>query len=122
METFKCSICNLEKTVAKSGAVGYGLDKSGNKICYACCATLDLESMLQTGRATLYLGERNKTVSNWPGTLEIRVRSFSRGKHNLGKTRIDVWFSVSGDDYLWHGWHAGEWNTIVHCKRTKTLA
>lgn len=121
---------------------GYGRygGVDGPRHCYACCAELDKANMVETGRATLYLcGQEPKAVpanwkpgtgawstegtklfevTNWPGSLRFRVTGRTRGRHNIARTRVDVWFN-GPDGYVWHGTQYGEWTQLCHCKRTR---
>lgn len=88
--------------------------------CYDCCAVLDTQQMKDTNQIVLYLDqdqENNYFVSNWPGTLKIMVEEIKKGKHNIAKTRYDVWFSYAGKN--WHGVQYGEWTQLCHCKAVK---
>ena len=96
---------------------GYGLDANGVKYCYACCAERDIADMRNTGRATLYL--TNAGISNWPGSLKIKVGYRKSGRHNFAGTRTDVWFT-GPDKANWHGVQYGENTEIVHCRRVKS--
>jgi hypothetical protein len=98
---------------------GYGTDASGKTFCYACCAQNDKKDMRETGRAILYLTKDGTgyKVTNWPGSLVIRVKSFRTSRHNMGGTRVDFWFTFEGQN--WHGYQIGQWNEIAHCKRIK---
>lgn len=120
---------------------GYGVDASGRKHCYACCADNDRASMAETGRATLYLtedtpstaagmidwaqardvhwiGGRRVTlaVTNWPGSLRLNVMRARESRNNWGARRIDVWFRCDGRE--WYGVNVGD-NQILHCRRVK---
>ena len=50
------------------------------------------------------------------------VKVAQRGVHNLGGRRLDFWFAIPGDPFLWWAWHTGDMNTVIHAKRTKRLA
>ena len=123
METFTCCVC--KQTISSPGpwATGYCLRENGGKVCYACCAVLDLTRLALDGndtRVTLYLRkkmDRSFYVANWPNSLRIPVESFRHGRHNLAGTRTDVWFTVGRRK--WHGVNYGHNTQIVHCKRLK---
>lgn len=122
MDTF-CKQCGT-KCVPNGCNTGYGIDKDGCKICFACCGKNDLETMRKTGvgdSLPLYLTKKDSghlSVGNWSGTLSFPV-TFSRlSKTNMGLKRTDVWFLV--DNHLWHGVHVGDYTDIVHCKRRKS--
>ena len=94
---------------------GYGIDKHGHKHCYQCCADNDLAEMIKTGRATLYLTD--KEITNWPGSLRFAVEYRKTGHHNIARKRYDAWFSVNGEH--WHGVQYGDMTQIIHCRRIK---
>lgn len=103
---------------------GYGKDEHGKRYCYACCADRDRYQMRCDGRATLYLTCEPKmvrtgtgTLTNWPGSLEIPC-NVRKGRHNMARTRYDVWFSFEGQ--TWHGVQYGENTQLCHCKRIKS--
>ena len=103
-----------------SATAGYGHDAQGKTYCYDCCAKRELDSMRQTGKATLYLTTRSdgkRIVSDWPGHLSFPVHHETRGHHNIAGTRYDVWFTV--DSRPWHGTQYGDMTQIVHCRRTR---
>ncbi len=130
---FKCWVCKETKTHKDDHTTGYArYGTRGLKVCFACCAVKDRESMLEHGdskRLPLYLTELPDPpelgtfkspkfkVSNWPGTLEFPVTGYSRGSHNIAGSRIDVWFMVSGQ--RWWGYQIGDYTQIVHCKRVQ---
>lgn len=110
-----------------SGGSGYGCKDDGAMVCYACCAKADMKRMRADGKATLYLASINGIatnwpmrhhgeVTNWPGTLRLSC-IVQRGRHNIARTRYDVWFRFEGKP--WHGVCYGENTQIVHCKRIK---
>jgi hypothetical protein len=128
---FKCSICGLIKAEQSEGGTGYAVLADESKVCYECCAILDRDSMIKTGRATLYLtiadygkrgwlGERyiSASISNWPGTLKFHSNLIKYGRHNMADRRYDVWF-YGPDGKTWHGVRYGDNTQICHCKRTK---
>lgn len=120
---FTCSVCKETKIHEEEHTTGYGLDKDNNKICFACCGIKDAEEMDKTGKATLYLTKGSDSiwyVSNWPGTLKIRVQYQRKGHHNIAGNRYDVWFTFN--DSTWHGVQYGEMTQICHCRRTKHAA
>lgn len=94
---------------------GYGTTADGKRHCYDCCAEQDRQQMRETGRATLYLAGEN--VTNWLGSLKIRVMRQTEGRHNIAGVRYDVWFRFEGES--WHGTQYGDFTQIVHCKRIK---
>jgi len=107
-------VCN--KDIIPDGiGTGYGTDKNGNKICYACIADIDKKDMTESERQVLYYDGMN--ITNWPGSLKIRVLSKRKGKHNFAETRTDVWFAFNG--HLWHGTQYGNLSQLCYCKQLK---
>lgn len=106
---------------------GYGQDSNGKKHCYACIAEMDRKTMIETGHSRnlpLYWGKQADGqwwVANWPGSLKFKPLRIHEGKHNIGGTRDDVWFD-GPDGHVWHGVQIGQWNQILHAKRTKELS
>jgi hypothetical protein len=77
-------------------------------------------------KATLYLtGDASSGfyVGNWPGTLKIAVSRFKLSRHNIARSRIDVWFRVEGAGLIkganWHGYQIGDNSQLCHCKQLK---
>lgn len=127
---FTCSKCNQQKTHESDTTTGYGVDKSGNKICFQCCAEDDKKHMEQNNRITLYLTcepahkiksehGRNRVgyVSNWPGTLKIPCTT-TVGRHNIAGVRYDCWFTDHSGN-KWHGVQYGDNTQLVHCRKLK---
>lgn len=59
--------------------LGYGRkDRNGPRLCYSCCAERVRASMIETGRADLYLsggvGGTPVEVTDWPGHLRFPAR------------------------------------------------
>lgn len=114
-----------------SGALGYGADPSGRSMCRECCAGWERDRMIRDERAALYL-TRNQVltgrgmragsyvVTDWLGGLRFPVQQVREGRHNIARTRTDVWFT-GPDCYVWHGVQYGEWTQVVHCKRTRQM-
>lgn len=118
--------CGHEPSPHADFTTGYGVDRDGKKICYACCAENDRKQMRETGRATLYLtsepNEGNLSadhfVSNWPGSLKFRAHYYKVGRHNMTGRRYDVWFTF--ENQPWHGVQYGDNTQVVHCNRIKS--
>src|SRR5262245_9836633 len=114
--SFTCTRCKQEKP----GGTGYAVVTKGQYICYSCCADVDRESLRRGEPQTLYLvldNAKQWRIKNWPGTLDIPVRHYRKGSHNIARTRMDVWFYAEGHN--WHGVHYGENSQIVRCKAIK---
>lgn len=112
----KCDRCGSEITVPTgSGGTGYATTDKGEKVCYKCCAVEDEQYMKDHGVNTLYLS--NGKITNWPGTLQYPANRIHESRHNLGHTRVDVWF-YGPDNKIWHGVNIGD-NQILRCKRTQ---
>ena len=92
----------------------------------AALSRMELDAMHERGRAVLYLhgvdSRRNYAVTQYVGTWAalpaeyIRCHRHSRSRHNIGRTRLDVWFKFRGHEY--HGVNIGD-NDIVRVKRIK---
>ena len=130
-KSFYCSVCKKVYPIASHGGMGYAITKKDDLLCYECCASEDTNEMMQTGKAMLYLSAKQHqenthyipkhdyyVISNWPGSLKFKSYHFKEGKHNMAKTRTDVWFYGPGD-FVWHGVCYGNNTQICHCKRTK---
>lgn len=119
---FRCHQCGISKPVGGSGCgTGYGY-KSHNArfpICYSCCGENERRDMMKRGKACLYLA--NGFVTNWPGSLKLRVRYQKSSWHNMaGKDgRTDCWFT-GPDGKEWHGTSIGKDNQVLRCKRLKS--
>jgi hypothetical protein len=114
-----CDLCGAE-CIPEGCTTGYGMQANGTKICFLCCAVADALTMEATGKATFYLTlgrDGQHRVSNWPGTLNFKPHCVRKGRHNIARTRYDVYFRCNGAE--WHGIKYGENTQIVHCKRTK---
>lgn len=136
---FTCERCALEIRHVDSLTTGYGVrratDGTEQKICFSCCGALDLEEMLETGRAVLYLIETDEAtyhtldtlgtrktarvwrITNWPNTLSFRA-TVRIGRHNIASRRYDAWFNAP-DGHVWHSVTYGDFTQIAHAKRTK---
>lgn len=118
---FRCSVCGLSKPVPSGGVgTGYGRNRRGSLVCYACCGEQDRRAMLRTGKAVLYVTKEpsgHSSVSNWPGTL--RFHAYAReSRHNWSNVqRTDAWF-VGPDGRQWYGVNLGD-NQILRCRRIK---
>jgi len=113
----KCSTCN-KNIVPDEIVSGYGQDSGGNVFCYDCCAVKDKEQMLRDGKAVLYLDDKRRTVTNWPGTLKFDVPVMWTGKHNMASKATFVRF-IGPDDKVWSGKQVGDNSQLCYCKRTK---
>lgn len=115
---FDCDICKQHKTYTGIGT-GYGR-RDSLVVCYACCAALDRQEMIDKGRTTLYLTTKpngDAEISNWPGTLKFTGR-YSVGRHNIARKQYNVRF-YGPDGAVWSGIQYGDNTQICHCRRTK---
>lgn len=102
-------------------------DGAQQPVCWDCCAQIDRQSMIDTGRALLYFtGDgRNSPyrVQAFTGRLSFDALRVKRSRHNIARWRYDVWFvgpdSTGDHAAVWHGVSVGEWSMILRCKRTK---
>src|SRR5262245_14407624 len=102
--------CGHTPTPHGPPTTGYGTDAKGNSSCYACAAAHERASMIETGRAVLYVvqpmfGEDagQTMVSDWPGGLKIRATGHKCSPRGggFGADRMDVWFT-GPDGKPWH--------------------
>jgi hypothetical protein len=103
METNICTQCKV--TIEKptdSFTTGYGIDKDGNKVCYACCGVLDSKRLADGKDPGLYL--EKGFITNWCGTFRIPV-TYSRHVARLffGKPGIVGNFSYMGKNWAFRG-------------------
>lgn len=108
------------------GGTGYATIDGRQRICYACCAERDKAQMRDTGKWVGYLtakqspnGSRVYEVSNWPGSLRLRVGgAIKHSFHNFAGRdgRRDFWFTF--ENSTWHGVNIGD-SQIAHYKRIK---
>lgn len=125
--------CGHPPTPQAPGAcgTGYATDSgTGATRCYACAADAERASMIETGRATLYLIRRQSAdgkdydiftrhVTNWTGHLSFRcteTRHYARSG-GFGCQRTDAWFN-GPDGHVWHAINRGDMQ-IARCRRTK---
>ena len=121
MEKIYCSKCGAECKPDGIGT-GYGVNQAGERICYKCCGEMDKEKLRNAKpgeKLHLYLTVNesgDSYLSNWPGTLKIRVLPW-RGRHNMAGVRFDVWFSFGKKEF--HGVQYGRDTQICHIKCLK---
>lgn len=117
------NLLNCGHAPSKHGpyTTGYGTI-DGKRQCYDCCAAIERQAMVDTGRATLYLTFDDDTaryiVTDWPGHLRFICTRHTSSPHNIGRKQEHVWFT-GPDGKWWHGYHVGDFNQIVHCRRLK---
>lgn len=99
-----------------TGGTGYGIDSNGRTSCYACCADLESERMRRGEPVVLYLVDKDTRVTDWPGVLSFPVDRHHKGRHNIARTRVDVWFRACGHN--WHGVNIGD-SQAVRCRVVK---
>jgi hypothetical protein len=110
------------------------------RVCYACCAVLESETMTARGRTCLYLSREANVngsyflagdarrgysydykLSNWPGSAAFRLLGRVRESHGYGFGRrydVRTFRFVGPDGYVWSGRNAGDMQ-LARCKRTK---
>lgn len=116
---FKCHQCGGIFASPDTGGTGYAVDREDRLICYACCGLNDaaeLRNMKPGDRTVHYLDGRDM-VTNWPGTLQIKPYSVKHGRHNIGRTRVDVWFMFEGKPF--HGVNIGD-NQLLRIRAVKS--
>ena len=79
----------------------------------------ELENLPIGGKVTQYLVKEGNEyfISNWPGTLKIRIWQIKKGNHNIAGTRSDVWFCYAGHNF--HGVQYGNHSQICHITRVR---
>ena len=126
--------CDEEKAwVSCAMSEGYARKSSNfsHKICYKCCAKLDMAEMDRERKITLYLSYKvekppqqrsiftsdlkDAHVSNWPGTLKYPC-TVSKSRTPKGKSKYEATFK-DHRGFLWHGVLYGEDSQLIKCKR-----
>jgi len=116
---FYCSVCKQTKPAQKSGGTGYATKRNNHKICYECCGKQDkkyLKEMKPGEKWWLYLSKDK--ITNWPGTLSIKINHQVTGNHNIAGNRYDVWFNLGSDNF--HGVQYGDYTQVCHIRKLKT--
>ena len=125
LNQFTCADCGQTKTTdVNSCTTGYGTfrneDGTDKKVCFECCGKQDLQWMRDKGWNDMYLVKEGPAhyVTNWPGTLKIKVGNVKSSWHNMAGRdgRRDFWFPFEG--HLWHGVNIG-WGQVARCRKTK---
>lgn len=115
---FTCTVCGLHKTHDDDFTTGYGRDNDDNIVCFDCCGKQDakeLKELQPNQKFYLYLNTKEKTLSNWPGTLKINVNHIRVGNHNIARHRYDTWFTFEGNSY--HAVQYGDNTQIAHVRK-----
>ncbi len=115
---FTCSQCGEHKIHENNISTGYGIDKEGNKVCFDCCGKNDMEILknLPKGeKMCLYLDTKQMYITNWPGSLKLKVWSIRKGRHNIAGNRYDTWFNLGKQNY--HAVQYGDMTQICHIKK-----
>lgn len=111
------TLCDCGHIAVSDGiSTGYGIDKDGKKMCYACCAEYDKETLRETGKLTGYYS--GGVFSNWPGSLKITPYYSRTSKHNWGGIRTDYWLKFEG--YNYHGVQIGKNSEVSTIRRIKS--
>jgi hypothetical protein len=116
---FKCAHCGGIFGKGDGSGSGYAVAPDDSLICYACMGVkdrADLEAAKPGERFTHYM-EADGTITNWPGTMKIRPHYVKRGRHNIGRTRTDAWFTFGGKPF--HAVQIGEHNQIARIRALK---
>ncbi len=111
--------CGHAPSAHESFTTGYGYDRDAQTACYACCAEKERESMRASGRAVLYVVQREGKhyVTDWPGHLALPVTQCRKGRHDFARVRYDIRFRFEGTE--WAGTQYGDNTQIVHCRKLK---
>jgi hypothetical protein len=98
-----------------TGFPGYGTDKDGKRLCYACIGRNEIESLRTENKIVAYLASDNKTVTNWPGTKLGTVTYV-----NVPKAARKVFVRVTDvHGGLWYGQGPAESGTYVSLRKAK---
>lgn len=121
-----CTKCSKEVVPEPgSGGTGYGVTKTGEKVCYACCADIDRSEMIASGIAFMYLCGDEKTgwtISNWPGSLlfSAKVKVHPRKRVFSTYTRRHAARFIGPDGFWWSGVsHMSNGNHIIVRRRSQ---
>ncbi len=121
-EQIICDMCKKEipKQLPNSCTPGYAFIGEDKKICHACCGEMDKKTMEEHDRIALYLVKKDgkSFITNWPGTLSIRVSHIREGRHNIAGKRVTVWFTDHRNEQ-WYGINYGDHTQICHCRKMK---
>lgn len=119
IHSFHCSVCDQDKTHESDFTTGYGTDKDGNKVCFACCGINDRKTLLDLlpGKK-MHLYYSNNHVTNWPNTLSLKPNHTRKSKTNWNLERTDFWFTLENQRF--HGYQIGHNNQIAHIYKLKT--
>ena len=122
MKTFLCSRCGETKQNNETFTTGYGVDNSGNIVCYECCAKQDVETLENTGKLHGYFTKKDgkNFFTNWPASLSIPVFYTRKSWHNFAGRdgRTDFWLTYNGKNY--HGVQIGHNNECATIRKTKS--
>lgn len=105
------------------GASGYAVTPRGRTLCYACCTAKDNATMKAArpgARFFAYLGQSDKTITNWPGDkLGDVVSCVRRTTYNFCISRR--LFVTVRDNFgnMWHGSGPADSGTYVRLTRSK---
>lgn len=121
-ETVLCYTCGKECKDDSPYFTGYGIDKDGNKHCYACCAEQDKKTLLETGELAGYLtkdkeNEYKYIFTNFPNSFKLPVYKTRESRNNWGYKRIDFWLKYEGNCY--YGRLIGTDNEYCKIKKIK---
>jgi hypothetical protein len=131
---FRCGDCGAEKPVFNNYQTNYFyLSGTDVPLCADCSANHQKQTMINTGKACLYLVFNPNEVPDFnpqihccnhgwsvidvSGKLRFKA-SVHKGRHNIARTRYDVWFR-GPDGWWWYGVTYGDNTQICHCRRTK---
>lgn len=111
--------CGHPPSKHENFTTGYGIDRDGKKHCYDCCARIERESMIESGRSVLYLNEKTRKITDWAGHLSFDVPVLWHTRHNWYMVDHVTYVRFVGPDgKVWTGKHLGD-NDLIYCRRTK---
>jgi|CXWK01.1.fsa_nt_gi hypothetical protein len=118
LHEFTCFQCGQNKTHESPVSTGYGRDKNDNKICFDCCGINDAKELTEMpiGAKTVQYWD-GKNIINWPSSLKITPYYTTKGRHNMARTREDIYFRFNGFNF--HATQYGNNSQIAHIRKTK---
>lgn len=121
----RCALCGAA-FVRDGIGTGYGIAMDGARHCYQCCANQERASMIETGRAVLYLVDnggpvewngRAWRVTDWPGRLSFPARVVNRSRRGGGfGSQITTARFTGPDGRIWSAVNRGD-SQIARCRR-----
>lgn len=129
----KCFNCGIEIEIETET---WAHDSLGNTFCKKCSADRNRKNLIQVGSGGLYLTSpinpepvseksnwlvpRDFKLTDWTGLdADYQIRAVKKGRHNIAGSRLDVWFTLPEEEFIWYGVMYGQFTQVTHCRRTK---